>query len=73
MAKTKLKPCPFCESNEVKPWRMLGSPRFYMIMCTECGALGPMFEEYDSSKKGTEGSIALWNKRGSIFKLDSAQ
>ena len=73
MAKTKLKPCPFCESTEVKPWRMLGSPRFYQIMCTSCGAVGPMFEEYDSNKKGTEGSIALWNKRGSIFKLDSAQ
>ena len=73
MAKTKLKPCPFCESSEVKPWRMLGSPRFYQIMCTSCGAVGPMFEEYDSNKKGTEGSIALWNKRGSIFKLDSAQ
>ena len=73
MPKPKLKPCPFCESDKLKPWRMLGSPRFYQILCTSCGTLGPMFEEYDSLKKGTEGSIALWNKRGSIFKLDSAQ
>jgi len=66
MAKTKLKPCPFCESSQVKPWRMLGSPRFYQIMCTRCGAVGPMFEEYDSFKKGTEGSISLWNKRARV-------
>jgi len=70
MAKYKLKACPFCSSTEVRPWRMLGSNRFYHVLCSECGAHGPLFEEFDSSKKGMEGAVILWNKRNTTFSLD---
>jgi len=70
MAKYKMKSCPFCFSTDVGPWRMLGSNRFYHVKCSACGALGPMFEEFDSSKKGMEGSVRLWNKRNMIFNQD---
>jgi len=67
MKKTKLNPCPFCNSTVLRSDRMLGSNRFYHVMCTSCGALGPLFEEYDSYKKGYNGAIELWNKRDTTF------
>ena len=42
---------------------MLGSSRFYHILCTNCGTTGPLVEEWDSKKKGVELSVNLWNKR----------
>ena len=65
-----MKSCPFCFSTDVGPWRKLGSNRFYHDKCSTCGALGSMFEEFDSSKKGMEGSVRLWNKRSMIFNQD---
>ena len=63
MSKIKLKECPFCGGDVVSPRLLLGSSRFYHIMCIECGATGPLEEEYDSKKKGIELASASWNKR----------
>ena len=32
-------------------------------MCLECGATGPVKEEYDSKKKGVEQASLSWNNR----------
>lgn len=55
---TKLKPCPFCESINL---RELENDRGdYIVYCVDCGADGP-----PSLKQGTkEEAVKLWNKRG---------
>jgi Lar family restriction alleviation protein len=70
MAKYKMKSCPFCFSTETRPDRMLGSSRFFHVLCTGCGAHGPLFEDLDSSKKGMTGAVKLWNKRNMTFSQD---
>ena len=61
--KLNVNPCPFCGSTKCEPRLMLGSSRFYHILCTNCGTTGPLVEEWDSKKKGVELSVNLWNKR----------
>jgi len=63
MSKIKLKGCPFCNSVDAIVRLMLGSTRFYHVMCNECGCLGPLVEEWDSKKKGIELASIAWNKR----------
>lgn len=63
MNKIILKECPFCGGDDLGPRLLLGSNRFYHIMCVECGATGPLEEEYDSKKKGIELASVSWNKR----------
>lgn len=63
MNKIILKECPFCGSEVIGPRTLLGSKRFHHIMCLECGATGPVEEEYDSKKKGIEQASLSWNNR----------
>ena len=70
MAKYKMKPCPFCSSSEIRADRLLGSNRLYHVKCSTCGSAGPLFEEFDSAKKGMEGSVNLWNNRFTVSNQD---
>jgi len=60
--KYDLKPCPFCNSKKLIEWQMLGSQRFWNIMCTKCGAMGPQIEN-DHKPTAIRCISESWNKR----------
>lgn len=62
MPKYDLKSCPFCNGNKLVAWKMLGSERFYNIMCQECGAMGPQIEN-DHKPTAIRSASEAWNKR----------
>jgi transcription elongation factor Elf1 len=56
--------CPFCGSEELKHWTLMGSNRHYTILCTGCGCLGPTYEmDEPNTKFGQKGAVMLWDKR----------
>jgi Lar family restriction alleviation protein len=60
--KYDLKPCPFCNSKDLINWKMLGSDRFYNIMCRKCGAMGPQIEQ-DHTPTAIRSISEAWNRR----------
>ncbi len=60
--KYDLKPCPYCGSSKIKPWLMLGSNRYWNLMCHDCGSMGPQVEN-DHKPTALRCISELWNKR----------
>lgn len=62
----ELVPCPFCGSEDGPEVSLFNGtiPRGW-VMCTNCGALGPVSYEKEcpTSEELIESSITLWNKR----------
>lgn len=52
----KLKPCPFCKSNNVSLNDFLYAIRLWSVHCLSCGARGP---DSDAEQE----AIEAWNKR----------
>jgi Lar family restriction alleviation protein len=57
MPSTKKKPCPFCESKNVRQTSLDANFGYYVV-CDDCSAQGPMM--YYGKKEAVE----AWNKRG---------
>ena len=60
--KYDLEPCPYCGSSNLPPWLMIGSNRFWNLMCYDCGSMGPQTEN-DHKPTALRVISELWNKR----------
>jgi Restriction alleviation protein Lar len=67
LPKPKIKPCPFCHSNDLKVTPvgtryLLG----YRMVCLECGSMGPQADGRNlggNSDKAPDLALDLWNQR----------
>lgn len=60
-----MRPCPFCQSINVKPRRHLDDKWYHLIDCLTCGAQGPTLSEanYPTYDIGEGAAIDAWNAR----------
>lgn len=52
----KISPCPFCGSNKL-------DVRYQLIICENCGAEGPVFDDSGEIYQNPKGSAVAWNNR----------
>lgn len=53
---TKLKPCPFCGSEDIDCQNYCRGGNVWFVQCRECGAT---FPDFDSKEE----AVGVWNKR----------